>query len=42
VVLLTGVSEVHSKLTDDIGEELTAARVQAFRAAVAATELGLN
>ena len=33
VVLLTGVSEVHTKLTDRIGEELTAARVQAFCAA---------
>ena len=41
VVLLTGVSEVHSKLTDELGEQLTAARVHAFRAAVAEAELGL-
>jgi copper homeostasis protein len=34
VVLLTGVSEVHTRLTDNVGEELTAARVQSFRATV--------
>ena len=38
VVSLTGVSEVHSKLTAE-GEELTAARVQSFRAALYATGL---
>jgi copper homeostasis protein len=36
VLLLTGVSEVHTKLTDQ-NEELTAARVQSFRATVDAT-----
>lgn len=40
VVLLTGVSEVHTKLTDNVGEELTAARVQRFRATVDATGFG--
>ena len=34
VVLRTGVSEVHSRLTDRADEQLTAARVRAFRAAV--------
>jgi copper homeostasis protein len=42
VVLLTGVSEVHTKLTDYAGEELTAARVQSFRARVDATFFGLS
>jgi copper homeostasis protein len=42
VLLLTRVSEVHTKLIDEMSEELTAARVQAFRAAVAAAELGLS
>jgi copper homeostasis protein len=41
VVLLTGVSEVHTKLTAE-GEELTAAHVQSFRAALDATQDGVS
>jgi copper homeostasis protein len=34
VVLRAGVSELHTKLTDTVGEELTRDRVQGFRATV--------